>query len=132
MTAFDHITQEKVDAVLSQFRGEIEQTPPMCVHRSMYPKPCLTRIYFGQILGVKNGWETAMFVCSEPSHSLKQSSLTVTIVQTNMLGVAYHFLVLFPRDSVPFLLSLYLRSLKDQRIRISIRNWRSGKQKRRR
>ena len=28
-TAFDHVTQEKVKDVLAQFRGEIEQTPPM-------------------------------------------------------------------------------------------------------
>lgn len=31
LTPFDHVTADKVKAVLDQFRGEIEQTPPMCV-----------------------------------------------------------------------------------------------------
>lgn len=31
MTPFDHVTPEKIKSVLAQFRGEIEQTPPMYV-----------------------------------------------------------------------------------------------------
>lgn len=36
--AYDSITREKVESVLGQFRGEIEQTPPVCVPRPRLPR----------------------------------------------------------------------------------------------
>ncbi len=34
-----HVTREKVEDVLSQFRGKIQQAPPMYVHSRLPPFP---------------------------------------------------------------------------------------------
>lgn len=31
LSPYSHITQEKIEAVLDQYRGQISQVPPMCV-----------------------------------------------------------------------------------------------------
>lgn len=63
--SWEGVTRESVEEALANFRGEIEQTPPMCVRSVvlfLLPQLALTNRCRTQLLGAQDGWQAPVRV----------------------------------------------------------------------